>query len=394
MQRRLGQGLPLGVHHRFQVVQQHHHRLPGREGLQHAPASSPRGVWCGSWYRRCSRCASSAGSSRSRSATRVGYSTWCTPLRLRYTIPPTVIAAEVAFHVRDPARLQALEQPAHHRGLADPAPPDHGHHPDPRVGHIPGQQAGLHLPVLEPGRRRRRRRVDELRRPHRLRLGRDLLPHDPAADRGAASRPGPAASVPPAARARPGSRTTAWSARCPAPGGGTRPGGPRTRDRSIPTAGYPHRQRRCPAGTPAGPGPPRWRCRTPAPYTTPPACPAPGSRTGCPAPPHTRRSPRTRSTHSCAAGLIGGRKVGHIHDHVPGSRDRPLHRRHVRPPRREVPQLGGVRDEHPPPGITIRTTRASQPHPTPSHSAPTQSARSSPANPGPCRPAAMAGDPA
>ena len=35
VQRRLGQGFPLGVHHRFQVVQQHHHRLPGREGLQH-----------------------------------------------------------------------------------------------------------------------------------------------------------------------------------------------------------------------------------------------------------------------------------------------------------------------------------------------------------------------
>ena len=37
--------------------------------------------------------------------------------------------------------------------------------------------------------------------------------------------------------------------------------------------------------------------RTPARYTTPPACPAPGSRTGCPAPPRTRRTrapgPRT-----------------------------------------------------------------------------------------------------
>ena len=30
------------------------------------------GVLCGSWYMRCSRCAASAGSSRSRSATRVG----------------------------------------------------------------------------------------------------------------------------------------------------------------------------------------------------------------------------------------------------------------------------------------------------------------------------------
>ena len=68
--------------------------------------------------------------------------------------------------------------------------------------------------------------------------------------------------------------------------------GPELAIDQSPTAGYPHRQRRCPAGTPAGPGPPRWRCRTPAPYTTPPACPAPGSRTGCPAPP---RTPRTRA---------------------------------------------------------------------------------------------------
>ena len=106
---------------------------------------------------------------------------------------------EVAFHVRDPARLQPLEQPAHHRGLADPAAPGHGHQPDPRIGHIPGQQARLDLPVLEPGRRRRRRRVDELRRPHRLRLGRDLLALDPAADPPPRVWPVLAASVPPAA---------------------------------------------------------------------------------------------------------------------------------------------------------------------------------------------------
>jgi hypothetical protein len=31
-------------------------------------------------------------------------------------------------------------------------------------------------------------------------------------------------------------------------------------------------------------GPPQWQCRIPARYTTPPtACPAPASRTGCPA---------------------------------------------------------------------------------------------------------------
>ena len=48
--------------------------------------------------------------------------------------------------------------------------------------------------------------------------------------------------------------------------------------------------------------------------------------------------------------LIGGREISHVHDHVPGRRDRPLRRRHVRRPSRELPQFGGVREEHPPPG--------------------------------------------
>ena len=71
---------------------------------------------------------------------------------------------------------------------------------------------------------------------------------------------------------------------------------------------------------------------------------------------------RTRSAHSRAAGLIGGRKV----EPCPRSRARPpeiapLHCGHIRRPFREVPQLGGAPDEHPPPGIITRT---SQPHPT------------------------------
>ena len=44
VQRLLGEGFPLGVHHRFQVVQQHHHRLPGREGLQQGQHHLRRGV--------------------------------------------------------------------------------------------------------------------------------------------------------------------------------------------------------------------------------------------------------------------------------------------------------------------------------------------------------------
>ena len=33
IQRLVGEGFLLGVHHRFEVVQQHHHRLPNWEGL-------------------------------------------------------------------------------------------------------------------------------------------------------------------------------------------------------------------------------------------------------------------------------------------------------------------------------------------------------------------------
>ncbi|HEV3293607.1 MAG TPA: DUF4062 domain-containing protein [Streptosporangiaceae bacterium] len=47
--------------------------------------------------------------------------------------------------------------------------------------------------------------------------------------------------------------------------------------------------------------------------------------------------------------LIGGRETGHVHDHVPGRRDRPLRRGHIRGPPRELPQLRGMRQEHPPP---------------------------------------------
>jgi hypothetical protein len=46
---------------------------------------------------------------------------------------------------------------------------------------------------------------------------------------------------------------------------------------------------------------------------------------------------------------IGGGKVSHINNHVPSRGDRSLHRGHIRPARRELPQLGGMRDKHPPP---------------------------------------------
>ena len=60
--------------------------------------------------------------------------------------------------------------------------------------------------------------------------------------------------------------------------------------------------------------------------------------------------------------LVSGGKAGHLHDNVPGSSDCPLRLGDVRlPPVGEVAQLGGMRNEHPPPGTRTRTARASHP---------------------------------
>ena len=69
--------------------------------------------------------------------------------------------------------------------------------------------------------------------------------------------------------------------------------------------------------------------------------------------PHVHVAPAHPVGAQLRGGQVGGREIGHVHDHVPLGRDRPLRRRHVRRPPRELPQLGGVREEHPPPaGIT------------------------------------------
>ena len=53
---------------------------------------------------------------------------------------------------------------------------------------------------------------------------------------------------------------------------------------------------------------------------------------------------------------------------MPSRRHRPLHRRHIRPPLRVIPQLRSMRNKHPPPGAptTIRA-RQSTPPPTSTH---------------------------
>jgi hypothetical protein len=75
---------------------------------------------------------------------------------------------EVIGHV---AQLQALEQAADHRRLADPAAPDHRHHPQARVLEEIPDLLGFVLAILEPGGRRGGRSIDEFRDT----LGRDRL---------------------------------------------------------------------------------------------------------------------------------------------------------------------------------------------------------------------------
>ena len=62
--------------------------------------------------------------------------------------------------------------------------------------------------------------------------------------------------------------TTAWSGRVLHPAANASWRAPNSRSINA-DGGMPSRQRRCPAGTPAGPGPPQRRYRTPAPYRTP-----------------------------------------------------------------------------------------------------------------------------
>jgi hypothetical protein len=93
-----------------------------------------------------------------------------------------------------------------------------------------------------------------------------------------------------------------------------------------------------------------------------PADPLPESHTGSQHP-HIHLAP-SNPVHTQPSGrLIGGGKPGHVHDHVPGCRDRPFHLGHIRPSCRKVPQLGGMRDEHPPPGGFTRISWTGQaPH--------------------------------
>ena len=73
------------------------------------------------------------------------------------------VHAQLTQVIGEVPALQRLEQPAHHRGLADPAPPDHGHQPRVVRPQEVSHQLGLDVPVLEVARRDHRRRVHELR---------------------------------------------------------------------------------------------------------------------------------------------------------------------------------------------------------------------------------------
>jgi hypothetical protein len=67
------------------------------------------------------------------------------------------------------------------------------------------------------------------------------------------------------------------------------------------------------------------------------------------------QDPVMRSDIALASGTSVG-KVRHVHGHMPGRRDRPLYCRHIRRTLREFPQLRGMRDEHPPPGLIMEVS--------------------------------------
>ena len=81
------------------------------------------------------------------------------------------VDAQGAQVIGQVARLQGLEQAADHGRLADPAAPDHRHHPQARVLEEIPDLLGLHVAILEPGWRRGGWRIDEFRDV----LGRDRL---------------------------------------------------------------------------------------------------------------------------------------------------------------------------------------------------------------------------
>ena len=361
MQRLLGQRFPLGVHHRFEIVQQHHHGLPHREGLEQGQHHLRRAVLRVLVHPlEPLRFLCRQQPQQVRNQGRVVHLVHAVAAEV--DDPAHRDRRRLTLHVRDPAGLQALEQSAHHGGLADPAAPGHGHQPDARVGQIPGQQARLDLPVLEPGRSRCRRRVDELRRPHRMRLGRDLLTLDPAADTGA--RLGQVAQRPlhqlpecvrirerpcgqPAILHSPAERVLAASELAI----------DQRRQRDAHIGSVSVQQEHQPVQARLGRGG-ELQFRIGHLGFVPHGGAVPGAEH-----PHIHIAAAHPLSAHLRGSLTGRGKVGHIGDHVSRSRDRALDSRHVRPARREGQQLGGVRDEHPPPGTVAGTSGASQPHP-------------------------------
>lgn len=253
----------------------------------------------------------------------------------------------MTFDVGNAASLKQLEQPAHHCGLADPAAADYGHHPDPRIGHIAGQHARFNLPVLKPGRCDRRRRVNEPRRPHRLLLCGYLLSLQPA--------------------------------RHPPPGIGQLPqrplhqlpqlGGAVERLNRQPAVLYPITERVLPVPKLSIDQLRRRNAniaRVGVQHEDQPILGRLGGGVELQLGvgnlrhiPHRRAIPGAQQPHIHLATahplrtqlcryLIRGRKIPHIHNHMPGSRYRPVHLRHIRHPRRVVPQVPSMRNKNPP----------------------------------------------
>ena len=203
VQRRVGDPeiAALGVDDVLDVVQQHDHPA-GREGVQQRPHQRRRGlvriaVALQQPVRGFRREQPAQVSEQVREVHRVR------PGRAQVDDP---VHRQLAQVVGQPAALQRLEQPAHHRGLAHPAPPDHRHDPGVVGPQEVADQLGLHVPVLEVGRRDDRRRVHELA----------PAPERPTAARAAAPAPARRRSAPRSAGSPPRGRPPAAPARRPA----------------------------------------------------------------------------------------------------------------------------------------------------------------------------------
>ena len=148
VQRRVGDRAGGGVEQVLEVVQQHHHVRPAGNASSSA-SINPVGVSCGSWYRRTSRSAVSAGSSRHRSANRFAKLTGCAPGRAQIH--------DAVHRQLDPARRAAARSPApfssRHTIAVLPTPPRPTTVTSPDVLGSAGTRPSTRSPRAGPGNR-------------------------------------------------------------------------------------------------------------------------------------------------------------------------------------------------------------------------------------------------